>query len=196
MSIGTNIRDARKAAGLTQVELAKKTSLSRSYIGDIEKDRYNPSLSTLQAIAKATEVPTGLLLGSPPPVYSNHAPIRKGASAPHEDVIPTLDARDAHDIQKKLQSLLDDLDPDAGPAYYNGEKPMDDETRDLIRASLENSLRIAKQMAKTRYTPEKYQQTDDTAERIGKKILDASPSAQRAISQIIDEDKNTNSKES
>ena len=39
MSIGDKIREARKAAGLTQVELAKKTSLSRSYIGDIEKNR-------------------------------------------------------------------------------------------------------------------------------------------------------------
>ena len=40
-SIGMKIRNARKDAGLTQAELAKKTSLSRSYIGDIEKDRYN-----------------------------------------------------------------------------------------------------------------------------------------------------------
>ena len=52
-SIGKKIRDARKNAGMTQVELAKATNLSRSYIGDIEKDRYNPSVSTLQAIAKA-----------------------------------------------------------------------------------------------------------------------------------------------
>ena len=43
-TLGDNIRDARKKAGLTQMELAKATNLSRSYIGDIEKDRYNPSL--------------------------------------------------------------------------------------------------------------------------------------------------------
>lgn len=62
-SIGKKIRDARKNAGMTQVELAKATNLSRSYIGDIEKDRYNPSVSTLQAIAKATNVPVETLLG-------------------------------------------------------------------------------------------------------------------------------------
>lgn len=33
---------------------------------------------------------------------------------------------------------------------------MDDETRDLIRAALENSLRVAKQIAKAKYTPKKY----------------------------------------
>lgn len=63
-SIGTKIRNARKDAGLTQVELAKKTSLSRSYIGDIEKDRYNPSVATLRAIADATGVPVESILGN------------------------------------------------------------------------------------------------------------------------------------
>lgn len=63
-SIGERIKEARKTAGLTQVELAKKTELSRSYIGDIEKDRYNPSVSTLQLIAKATNTPLEELLPS------------------------------------------------------------------------------------------------------------------------------------
>ena len=63
-SIGERIKEARKTAGLTQVELAKKTDLSRSYIGDIEKDRYNPSVSTLQLIAKATNAPLETLLPS------------------------------------------------------------------------------------------------------------------------------------
>lgn len=63
-SIGEQIKDARKSAGLTQLELAKKTDLSRSYIGDIEKDRYNPSVSTLQLIATATNTPLEDLLPS------------------------------------------------------------------------------------------------------------------------------------
>lgn len=63
-SIGERIKDARKSAGLTQLELAKKTELSRSYIGDIEKDRYNPSVSTLQLIATATNTPLEDLLPS------------------------------------------------------------------------------------------------------------------------------------
>lgn len=69
---------------------------------------------------------------------------------------PELTARDERDIQKKLQSILDDLDPDTGLAFYDGQEPMDDETRDLIRAALENSLRVAKQIAKAKYTPKKY----------------------------------------
>lgn len=70
--------------------------------------------------------------------------------------LPELNARDERDIQKKLQSILDDLDPDTGLAFYNGQEPMDNETRDLIRSSIENSLRTAKQLAKTKYTPKNY----------------------------------------
>lgn len=46
------------------MELAKITNLSRSYIGDIEKDRYNPSLSTLKAIAKATNQPLNFFISN------------------------------------------------------------------------------------------------------------------------------------
>lgn len=63
-SIGQRIKEARKNAGLTQLELAEKTKLSRSYIGDIEKDRYNPSVSTLELIAAATGVPTSSLISA------------------------------------------------------------------------------------------------------------------------------------
>lgn len=63
MSIGQRIKKARKDAKLTQMELAKKTNLSRSYIGDIEIDRYNPSITTLQTIAEATGVSASYLLG-------------------------------------------------------------------------------------------------------------------------------------
>ena len=70
---------------------------------------------------------------------------------------------------------------------------MDEETRELLRLSLENSLRMAKLRAKERFTPKKYwnksaQTPDDTATRIGKKVLDASPAAQAAVSEIIRDD--------
>ena len=69
---------------------------------------------------------------------------------------PVLTDRDERDIQKKLSNILDGLDSEAGLAYYNGDEPMDEETRELLRLSLENSLRMAKLRAKERFTPKKY----------------------------------------
>jgi transcriptional regulator with XRE-family HTH domain len=62
-SVGESIREARKKAKMTQEELAKKTNLSRSHIGAIETNRYNPSLSTLKLIANAVNVDVPQLVG-------------------------------------------------------------------------------------------------------------------------------------
>lgn len=142
-TLGTNIKEARKKAGLTQMELAKLTNLSRSYIGDIEKDRYNPSLTTLKAIANALNQPLDTIL-TDNGINNNE---------------PTLTARDEKDIKKKLDEALASIDSEA--LMFDGEPvEMDEETKELLKASLENSIRLAKTLAKKKYTPKKYQKND------------------------------------
>lgn len=142
-TLGTNIKEARKKAGLTQMELAKLTNLSRSYIGDIEKDRYNPSLATLKAIANALNQPLDTIL-TDNDINNNE---------------PTLTSRDEKDIKKKLDEALASIDSEA--LMFDGEPvEMDTETKELLKASLENSIRLAKTLAKKKYTPKKYKKND------------------------------------
>lgn len=146
-TLGTNIKEARKKAGLTQMELAKLTNLSRSYIGDIEKDRYNPSLATLKAIANALNQPLDTIL-TDNDINNNE---------------PTLTSRDEKDIKKKLDEALASIDSEA--LMFDGEPvEMDTETKELLKASLENSIRLAKTLAKKKYTPKKYQKNDKSDE--------------------------------
>lgn len=63
MSIGKRIKEARKKKGMTQVQLADAAQISRSYLGDLEGDRYNPSVDTLQKIAAVLDTTSGVLLG-------------------------------------------------------------------------------------------------------------------------------------
>lgn len=62
MSVGERIKKFRKEKGLTQVKLAEMAGISRSYLADVESDRYNPSLSTLLDVALALNVPASCLL--------------------------------------------------------------------------------------------------------------------------------------
>ena len=140
-SIGRKIRDARKNAGMTQVELAKATNLSRSYIGDIEKDRYNPSVSTLQAIAKATNVPVETLLGGASPA----PPVPQKS-----DGLPELNARDERDIERDLEDMLHSV------AQADYKAPGDEEDTEALRAALRVAMIQAKRTAKKKYTPRKY----------------------------------------
>jgi len=62
--IGQEIRRARKAIGLKQVELARKTNLKPSTICDFEAGRSKPSADSLKKIAEALGVSVDSLLMS------------------------------------------------------------------------------------------------------------------------------------
>ena len=55
MSVGQNIKKARKKAGMTQKELAQKLGLSFQSIAQWENDLRNPKVETLRKIANALE---------------------------------------------------------------------------------------------------------------------------------------------
>lgn len=155
MSFAERLKTLRKSKGLTQDEFSRQTGIGRSAVSMYESGKRMPSYKVLSDLSKFFQVSTDYLLENSDVEVAPAAP--SAPPAPQKsDGLPELNARDERDIQKRLKSMLDDLDPNAGLAYYNGEEPMDDETRDLIRAALENSLRVAKQIAKAKYTPKKY----------------------------------------
>ena len=121
MSIGRRIKEARKLAGLTQVDLAKKSSLSRSYIGDIEKDRYNASLSALQLIADATNTTVSFLIGNEP---YRASPLYQALEA-HESIAP-------YGKSAKQKADLDILLERGGYLTYS-DKPLTEQQKQILR---------------------------------------------------------------
>ncbi|GAB5527700.1 MAG: hypothetical protein Roseis2KO_55720 [Roseivirga sp.] len=65
MSIGKNILKHRKAAGLSQADLAEKTRLSLRTIQRIENEKNQPRGYTIKVIAEALGVETNLLSAEP-----------------------------------------------------------------------------------------------------------------------------------
>ena len=51
--VGRNLRRQRRAAGLTQEELAFRANLDRTYLSDIERGIRNPSLLLMLDLATA-----------------------------------------------------------------------------------------------------------------------------------------------
>ncbi len=56
LRVGRRIRALRKAAGLTQEELAERIDANVTHLGAIERGRHNPSLMLLARIADALKV--------------------------------------------------------------------------------------------------------------------------------------------
>lgn len=58
---GKSLRQYRKAAGLTQTQLAKKAKLSLNFCGQIERSSKKASLETVGKLAKALQIPVSKL---------------------------------------------------------------------------------------------------------------------------------------
>ena len=59
--VGSRIRALRQVKGLSQEVLAEKSSLHRTYVGGVERGLRNPSLKSLNRIAKGLGVDVGEL---------------------------------------------------------------------------------------------------------------------------------------
>ncbi|GED35000.1 helix-turn-helix transcriptional regulator [Brevibacillus centrosporus] len=138
MSIGEKIKSYRKKTGLTQAMLADKANMSRSYLADVERDRYNPSVDTLKAIADALNIPLTQLLDDESSIHN-----------PND-----LSPKEERDIAIDLEKMVNDLHSSESLGFYG--EAMDEESKELLRISLENTLRLAKQMAKQKFTPKKH----------------------------------------
>jgi hypothetical protein len=67
----------------------------------------------------------------------------KEPSADSQEDKAQLNARDERDIARRLERTLDDLETSQDGLMFSGE-PLDNQTRELLKISLENSIRIAK----------------------------------------------------
>lgn len=138
MNIGVRITELRESKNMTQKELADKIKINKSVMNRIESGERPIRETELSLIADALEVSTDYLLGRVEPQRKYY----------------DLTDKDEKDISERLQTMIKDLENKALFSKEDGE--MDDNTRELLIMSLENSLRIAKQEAKKKFTPKKY----------------------------------------
>ena len=135
MSIGEKIKSARKSRNFTQVELADRANISRSYLGDIEGDRYNASVDTLKAIATALSIDVSYFFSD----TSNKI---------------EFTPRDHRDIAKTMEELREQLLHEEG-LMFDGE-PLSPEATESILAAMKLGLEVAKQKNKEKYNPNKH----------------------------------------
>lgn len=141
---GNRLKALRKSLNYTQKELGEKLNISARVVGYYEANERFPDKYTLNRIADLFNVSTDYLLG--------RTDIESPVSSSNKE---TLNVKDEKDIEKALNTALEQLEHSQEGLMFSGE-PLDDETRELLKISLENSMRLAKQIAKNKFTPKKY----------------------------------------
>lgn len=72
-TFGRNVRDTRRARGLTLEQLAHDLDMSYSYVGQLERGQRNASLGTVERIAVALSCDPLALLSTAQTALKTHA---------------------------------------------------------------------------------------------------------------------------
>ncbi|MBY0189135.1 helix-turn-helix transcriptional regulator [Bacillus aerophilus] len=138
MSLVKRIKGLCDEKKVTFAEVERQIGISN---GQIRRwDNVSPKSETLQKVADYFDVSTDYLLG--------RTEVKRNFD---------LTEKDEKDIQKELQKIINGLEGNSYAAF-DGQTidDMEEEDKELLIASLENTLRIAKKIAKQKYTPKKY----------------------------------------
>ncbi len=118
------LRTLMREKDITQAELSRLTGIRASSISDWLKGKYTPKQDKIALLADALHVTPAWLLG-----YGKE-----------EDKKPKV-----IDLQAELEKLLQQMNADDTTiAMFNGDSPMDEETKELMLASLKNTLQMSK----------------------------------------------------
>lgn len=63
MAFSESLKQARQAAGMSQLQLSEKSGISQQAISKLEKGKSSPSEYTMQQLARALRVPLADLIG-------------------------------------------------------------------------------------------------------------------------------------
>lgn len=141
--LGNRLKDLRIENRKTQEQVAKDLGTTKATIGRYEIGTREPKTDILNSLADYFNVSTDYLLGR---TNQRNSQIN-------------LNEKDEKDIAKNMNILLEQLQNQQAALMFDGEA-LDDETRELLASSLENSLRMGKIIAKEKYTPKKYRDKD------------------------------------
>ncbi|WP_242871488.1 helix-turn-helix transcriptional regulator [Dehalobacter sp. TeCB1] len=151
----------------TYEEFAKDTNIDSDEISKICMGLIlePPSLSTIEKIAANNPVDflvsrTDLLqaagyIDQSTAQTVNREQLKKyQAELEEKRLVQPLTPKEERDIAIDLERMMSDLESDQALAFQG--EPLSEDDRELLRISLENSMKLAKQIAKKKFTPKKY----------------------------------------
>lgn len=138
MDILERIKELAKARGISISQLESKLGFGQNYLYSWKKRI--PGVDKVKEVADYFDVSVDYLLGRSEKKYWE------------------LNAKDERDVQKQLDKMLNGISNDQSLAFFetNGESELSEEDKALLRASLEQTLRLSKELAKKKFTPKKY----------------------------------------
>ena len=128
------LKTLRKEKHKTQQDMADFLQIRRSTYGEYERGRITPPYDKIKKLADYLDVSIDYLMGT-----SNFKT--------NEEKFGVSESR--FDVSKEIRLILDELQNDQKSLMFYG-KVLDDESRELLKASLENSIQMALLLSKNK----------------------------------------------
>jgi transcriptional regulator with XRE-family HTH domain len=101
-NLAGNVRKLREEAGLTQEQLAERSSIANATVSRIERGRINPSTSLIAKLSAALHVSVDDLLGRP----KTSKPVFRSSIAKLVGAVEGLDDGAVDDVTRAIKLIL------------------------------------------------------------------------------------------
>lgn len=129
------LKSVRKESKKTQQEMADMLGVRRSTYGEYERGKIVPPFDKMEKLASYFKVSVDWLVGN-----TNFKTYEEKYEV-NEVAVP--------DISKDMKLILEQLQNEQKALMFDG-KALDDESRDLLKTSLENSIKMALLISKNK----------------------------------------------
>lgn len=124
------LKAMRKDRKETQEDIARLLKVQRTTVGEYERGNIRPPMDKMKVLADHFEVSVDYLMGN----TNFQTAEERNEESPN-------------DVSKAMKKILEDLQKNQRAMMFDGEV-LDDESRELLISSLEQSLRMGKIMQK------------------------------------------------
>ncbi|MCG4280877.1 helix-turn-helix domain-containing protein [Lacticaseibacillus saniviri] len=131
--------DLRESKNLTQSELARQIKMDNTAISKIEKGTRKVSAEELLNFSKFYNVSTDFLLGNT-----------------DKEHYYSLTEKDNKAIDAEIEEILSGMSDSNSVNFFKSNPDLSDRDKELLEVSLRQSLELAREMAKKKFTPKKY----------------------------------------
>lgn len=143
MSISEKIQELMSKNKVSRYKLSKDTGIPYTTLTQILNERTkNPQIDSIRTIADYFGVPLDSVVSD---FVINE-----------EKATYSVNQKEENDIAEELERMMKQLDSDSSISFHGEKLDMSEDEKELLRISFENSLRVAKQIAKKKFTPKKH----------------------------------------
>lgn len=138
-NLANKIINLREEIDMTQTELARRLGLDKSAMSKVENGTRKVSSDELSKLSEIFDVSTDYLLGK---TKKRH--------------YYSLTKKDMSDVETELENMINGIDNESSLSFFKNGSTTSEQDRELLKASLRQTLILSHELAKKKFTPKKY----------------------------------------